>query len=177
MAINLEKDEYIVFEVRKHWFSLVTPAFIILAATLFPVVLYSIFSLLPVEIESENNLNVLFLFLYTNWIIILWVISFIIWTDYYLDVWVITNKNVIDIEQKGIFHREISTTRLSRIQDVNSEVRGLFQTFLNFGDITIQNAGNDRQFKISNINNPTLVRENIEKAISNYNKVIEHSVL
>ena len=177
MAINLEKDEYIVFEVRKHWFNLVAPGLLILAGTLFPVVVYAIISSLPFQIESEHSLAVLFLFLYVNWIIVLWVIAFIIWTDYYLDVWIITNKNLIDVEQKGVFHREISTTRLSRIQDVNSEIKGLFQTFLNFGDLTIQNAGTNHQFKITGINNPVMVRENIEKAISQYNQTMERSVL
>jgi uncharacterized membrane protein YdbT with pleckstrin-like domain len=77
----------------------------------------------------------------------------------------------------GVFHREISTTRLARIQDINSEVKGVFQTFLNFGDVTIQNAGMDRQFVIRGIENPVSVRENLEKAISQYNHTMSNSVL
>lgn len=177
MAINLEKDEYIVFEVRKHWFNLVPPAFFILAATLLPIVGYAIFSSLPVVFESDHNLTVLFLFLYTNWLIVLWVIAFVIWTDYYLDVWIVTNKNLIDVEQKGIFHREISTTRLARIQDVNSEVKGFFQTMFGFGNLSIQNSGSTEQFKIYGIQNPVEVREKIEKVISENHQIIINSTL
>ncbi len=177
MSLNLEKDEYIVFEVRKHWFTLIFPAILVFFAALIPVFIYSFFSILPVNLVSEYNLTILFLFLYVNWVMVLWVISFVIWTDHYLDVWIITNKNLIDIEQQGIFNRDISTTRLSRIQDITSEVRGMFQTFLNFGDLTIQTAGVDRQFTISGIENPVNVRENLEKAITQYNKTIEQSTL
>jgi len=109
--------------------------------------------------------------------LILWVVAFVIWTDHYLDVWVITNKNLIDVEQQGIFHREISTTRLSKIQDVSSEVRGIFQTFLNFGDLTIQTAGIHHKFKISGIVDPVTVRTNLEKIITEYNHHIQNSSL
>jgi len=177
MAIVLEKDEYIMFEVRKHWFTLFPPALFIVAAALIPVIAYSFFTVLPIKLESDYNLTILFLFLYTNWITILWITAFMIWTDHFLDVWIITNKNLIDVEQLGVFHREISTTRLSRIQDINSEVKGFVPTFLNFGDITIQTAGSDRQFVIKGIENPISVRENLEKAISNYNQTLNQSTL
>lgn len=177
MAINLEKDEYIIFEVRKHWFTLVGPGIFICAAALLPIFIYSIFSALPVVIESEKNITVLFLFLYSIWVLVLWVIAFIIWTDHYLDVWIVTNKNLIDVEQQGIFHREITTTRLNRIQDINSEVRGMFQTFLNFGDVSIQNAGTNKQFIIKGVENPANVRENIEKAVSQNNSSINMASL
>lgn len=177
MAINLEKDEYVVFEVRKHWFTLVVPGIFIIAGALIPIFAYSFLSLLPFKLESDYNLTILFIFLYINWLIVLWVTAFMIWTDYFLDVWIITNKNLIDVEQIGVFHREISTTRLSRIQDVNSEVKGLFPTFLNFGNLSIQTAGSNTEFKIVGIDNPIQVRENLEKAISQYNQMISNSSL
>ncbi|MBP9763214.1 MAG: PH domain-containing protein [Candidatus Pacebacteria bacterium] len=177
MAINFEKDEYVIFEVRKHWFTLFSPALLILVGSILPIFIYSIFSALPIAIESDKPLIVLFLFLYSIWILALWVISFVIWTDHYLDVWIITNKNLIDVEQRGIFHREITTTRLTRIQDINSEVQGMFQTFLNFGDLTIQNAGTDRKFTIKGVEDPANVRENIEKAISQNNEAIKMATL
>jgi len=177
MAIELEKDEYIMFEVRKHWFNLVVPSIFIITAMLIPIFIYSLFSILPVKIESDYNITILFLFLYVNWLIVLWIAAFIIWTDYYLDVWIITNKNLIDVEQFGFFHRQISTTRLARIQDVNSEVKGLFQTFLNFGNLSIQTAGSNTEFRIVGIDNPIQVRENLEKAISQYNQTFAHASL
>lgn len=177
MAIELEKDEYIIFEVRKHIFTMFLPAIFILSAALLPIFVYSFASLLPFHIESENNLTVLFLFFYILWLLVLWVVAFVIWTDHFLDVWIVTNKNLIDVEQKGIFNREISTTRLTRIQDINCEVNGFMPTFLNYGNLTVQNSGSNREFKIDGIENPISVREKMEKAITSYSKSVEQSTI
>ena len=92
-------------------------------------------------------------------------------------MWIITNKNLIDVEQKGVFNREISTTRLSRIQDINTEVNGFFPTFMNFGNLSVQTAGTFKVFSITGIENPINVREKMEKAITDYTKSIEQSTI
>lgn len=177
MAINLDKDEYIMFEVRKHWFTLVGSGLFLLLLIFIPIFIYSLVPVLPFQLESDHNLLIMFLFLYVNWLIVIWVAGFMIWTDHYLDVWIITNKNLINVEQIGVFHREISTTRLGRIQDVSSEVSGLAQTFLNYGSLSIQNAGSNSEFKISGIENPIQVSENLEKAITQYKDTMSNSTL
>lgn len=170
MSINLEKDEYIIFEVRKHWFNIFNSILISFIAALVPIFLYSIFSALPLDLKiiSDKNITVLFLFLYTIWILMVWIYAFISWTNYYLDVWILTNKNLIDVEQKDIFHREIATMRLSKIQDIKSEVKGLIQTFFNFGSLTVQTSGLDKEFVIHGIENPNHVREQIEKILTQF---------
>lgn len=168
MAINLEKDEYIIYEVRKHWFVLVRSFVFAFVAILAPIFLYSILTVLPIEFKSEGNVITLFLFLYTIWVFIIWIFIFISWTNYYLDVWILTNKNLIDVEQIDIFHREIATMRLSKIQDITSEVRGLIPTFLNFGSLKIQTSGLEQEFIINGVENPNQVREQIEKILTQY---------
>ena len=85
------------------------------------------------------------------------------WTLYYLDVWIITDKRIIDIEQKGIFNREISTFRTDNIQDVTIEIRGIIGTFLKFGDIHIETASENNSFVIREALNPERVKEVILK--------------
>lgn len=168
MSINLEKDEYIIFEVRKHWFILLQSMFFSLLALLAPIFMYAIISALPIEFISEHNPIILFLFLYSIWFLMVWIFIFVSWTNYYLDVWILTNKNLIDIEQIDIFHREIATMRLSKIQDVKSEVKGFVQTFFNFGSLTVQTSGLDKEFVIRGIENPNNVREQIEKILTQF---------
>lgn len=168
MSINLEKDEYIIYEVRKHWFVLARSMFFAFFAILIPLFLYSAITVLPIEFKTEHNVIVLFLFLYTIWILIIWMFIFVSWTNYYLDVWILTNKNLIDVEQIDIFHREIATMRLAKIQDITSEVRGLLPTFLNFGSLKIQTSGLEQEFIIHGVENPNQVREQIEKILSQY---------
>ena len=75
---------------------------------------------------------------------------FYFWADYYLDMWIITTERIIDINQLGLFSREISEIPLRHVQDVTIEVHGIIETFLKFGTIKIQTAG-EREFTIDTV--------------------------
>lgn len=166
MSITFDKDEHIIFEIRKHWFVLAKQVTFAFFAFFMPPVLYAIVSILPIELITPGNGIILFLFFYGVWLLITLMVTFVFWTDYYLDVWVITNKNLIDIEQKGLFNREIATMQLSKIQDVTSEQRGIIASLLNFGDLHVQTAGNEREFVIRSVNTPDILRKQLNDALN-----------
>ena len=75
---------------------------------------------------------------------------FMFWVDYYLDMWVITSERIIDIEQKGLFRREISEFMLDKVQDITVEIPDIMATLLKYGNINIQTAG-EKSFTIKQI--------------------------
>lgn len=79
-------------------------------------------------------------FLLSIYILTLMLFLFIIWADYYLDIWIITSKRIIDIEQRGLFDRSISEFSLANVQDVTIEISGVVQTLLKFGNLHVQTA-------------------------------------
>lgn len=81
--------------------------------------------------------------------------------DYYLDITIVTNDRIIDIEQKGIFGRQISELDLARIQDVNSEVKGIIASMFNYGLVEIQTAGDEANFEMADAHDPHGVRQRI----------------
>ena len=168
MAVVFDKDEHILFEVRKHWFVLAKETTIGFFAFIGPAIFYAIFSVLPIEVNTPGNGIVLFLFIYCLWLIIVWIFLFIAWTDYYLDVWIITNKKLIDVEQKGLFNREIATMQLSKIQDVTSEQKGIVASMLVFGDLHVQTAGREKEFVIRNVKDPNSLRKQLNDALVKY---------
>lgn len=91
---------------------------------------------------------------YAIWLLVLWVMFFIEWTDYYLDMIVITDKRIIDVEQKGFFHREVTSFLYDQIQDITVETRGVVRTFFKFGDLHIQTAGHNHEIIIKDAANP-----------------------
>lgn len=95
---------------------------------------------------------------YSLWLLILWIMFFMEWTDYYLDLWVITNKRIIDAEQKGFFHREVTSFLYGQIQDITVETRGLIETFFKFGTLHIQTAGHNREIVIRDAHHPEEAR-------------------
>ncbi len=153
----LKDGEKVLFEVRRHWFVIVSESAFIILLALIPFVVLGVSStahLLP-------QFFYVVLFLCVGWLLILWSIFFIIWTNYYLDVWIVTDQRIIDIEQFNLFNRTVSEFRLDRVQDITIKVNGLIATILGFGDIHIQTAGEMEKFLIRSAPHPYEVKDRI----------------
>ena len=161
-ALHLDLGESVILEVRKHWIVFAGHAVGLLFSAFLPFILFAIFKIfIPISpsISFPGNNSALFLFFYTLWILALWVSFFVNWTKYYLDVWYVTEKRIIIVDQKRLFDREISNIRFDKIQDVTVEVDGFIPTFLNFGNIKVQTASEDNtEFFLSVVRNPEIVR-------------------
>jgi uncharacterized membrane protein YdbT with pleckstrin-like domain len=70
------------------------------------------------------------LFAQNFFMLVIWIYGFMIWIDYYFDIWIITSERIINIEQKGMFTRKVSELRFQKIQDVTTEVIGFLPTIL-----------------------------------------------
>lgn len=174
-ALHLDIDEHVVFEVRKHWIVFVGYALLLLFMCIVPVILFELIKLFVPNILDFNfhgNKGALFLFFYSLWLLFLWVSFFIEWTKYYLDVWYVTEKRIIAIDQKNIFHREISNLHFNKIQDVTLEIQGFISTMLKFGNIRVQTASEDsKEFFMTSVRHPEEVRRVI---FSHQNKLSDH---
>jgi hypothetical protein len=159
--LNLDKEEKVLLEVRKHWFVFFAEGFFLALAAIIPVIFYKTFtSLIPISLGMTTNVSALAIFLYSIWVLILWIAFFVQWTNYYLDVWYVTQKRIIDVEQRRLFHREVSSIRFDKIQDITVEVKGILATFLNIGNIKVQTAGeNSQDFIMNSADAPDRVRE------------------
>jgi uncharacterized membrane protein YdbT with pleckstrin-like domain len=151
--------------VRKHWFVLLLELAIPIIALPLPFLLYDVVSgqefVIGAKTVSVALPEALLSFFGAVWALIIWMKLFGIWTDYYLDTWVITNKRIVDIEQKGFFRRHTGSFRMERIQDVTIEINGILATLLRFGDIHVQTAGESREFVIKGIPKPKRLKEEI----------------
>lgn len=60
------------------------------------------------------------------------------WISWHFSVYIVTDQRLIQITQKGLFHRSMVGLGLNQIQMVNYEVAGMQETLLGFGTIVIQ---------------------------------------
>lgn len=152
--LTFADDERVIILLRRHWWVLVGPAALTAALFLLPPIavttLPRLFPNWPWEI-----LVLLSDVLFYAYLLLLLAFVFLVWTDYYLDVWIITNKRIIDIEQKGLFNRKISEFSIDRVQDVSIQVHGIIETLLKFGSIKVDTAGHS-EFVIEDV--PDLYR-------------------
>jgi hypothetical protein len=78
----------------------------------------------------------------------------IIWIMYYLNILVVTNERIVDITQTSLLSHTVSELHLSRIEDVTAEVKGLLPTFLNYGNLYVQTAGETERFVFDRVPDP-----------------------
>jgi len=105
------------------------------------------------ELFADINQEVS-LFVQNFFMLAVWMYSFMIWIDYYFDIWIITSERIINIEQRGMFTRKISELRFKKIQDVTAEVIGFLPSVLNYGDVRIQTAGEKEEFIFRTVSDP-----------------------
>jgi len=161
--IALLENERIVLKRRRHWLVVVLELVPIVLAAIFPLAALVIGSTLPMGETIISQYPSFIIFFLAAWWLLLWSIFFIIWTNYYLDILVVTNKRIIDIEQLGLFARDIAEVRMENIEDVKTEVVGIVASLLDMGNVHIQTAGEARELVVKRIANPHKVREIISK--------------
>ena len=162
-------NEKILLVLRRHWFDIFSQfifIFILLGLLFGSFGLYFI----SYPISENSSFKILLAFGQNLFFIFLWMISFIIWIDYYFDIWIVTDRRIVNVEQHGLFNRETSELELEKIQDIATDVRGIIPTFLNYGDIQVQTAGEQEKFLFHNIPDPYSVKNLIMNLQKNFEK-------
>ncbi len=158
--IKLQPDETYSLVVRKHWFVFVRSAFAVFLATLFLWVAIGV-------IFQVIEINEALIRFWQAFVALMGILSlFVIWTNYWLDMWIVTNKRIVHVDQKTLFSRTVIATRIDRVQDVKAKVSGIIETMLGFGDLQVQTAGaSSANMFISGIPDPNNVRREILKRL------------
>ena len=85
------------------------------------------------------------------------------WISWHFSVFIVTDQRLIQITQKGLFHRSVVDMSLGQIQMVNYEIAGLEQTLLGFGTIVMQTLVGD--LVIHEIHHPDKMQKKILESL------------
>jgi len=162
--IGQRDDEEILLIIHRHWFNILVHFLGLIFAGL--VLVFGSFSLFWFSIDITTLINSQLVdFLVNTLILFIWLFFFFLWIDVWFDVWIVTNRRIINIEQKGMFVREISELQIDKIQDVTSEVIGVIPSILNFGNVSVQTAGEQEHFEFYQVPDPTGIKNMISHII------------
>jgi uncharacterized membrane protein YdbT with pleckstrin-like domain len=159
---TINSDEKIIKVIHRHPIVFVFSILGFIGAIVFPIVFYYFFSGI-VNIEGQQFIYFLKI-LYYLWVLVIWTVMYVSWTDYYLDTWTITDKRIIDINQNGLFSRQVSALHIDKVQDVSVEIKGVLWTLLGIGNVKVQTAGSDDVFVIPDVQSPNKIKELISGA-------------
>lgn len=180
--IQLEEGERVLNTVRKHWFIITLELLGVALMAALPIVLFlSTYFIPSIEILLANALTgqfSLITYAIASWLLLTSLMGFTIWTNYYLDLWVITDRRIIVIDQIAFFNRKVSSFRLERLQDIKVIVKGLIPTLLNFGTIRAQTAGaNESNFASTAMPDPRGVQSTIQSAMDERLKALNGNII
>lgn len=77
------------------------------------------------------------------------------WIHWYYSVFIVTDQRLIQITQKGLFHRSFVDLGLKQIQSLNYEINGLQATLLGYGTILVQTYMGD--LVVHNVHRPAKI--------------------
>jgi hypothetical protein len=166
---ELEPGEHEVIEARKHWFIFLAELLPFAIMAILPFALPKVLTMVPALApygEYFNYQTVVPRAVLGVWLLIAWTLAWSTFTRYYLNAWILTNKRIVAIKQRGWFSRSVSSLFLSRIQDVTTDVHGVLYSLLNVGDITVQSAGAVDEFHMRGIPRAEQMRNIILKYVS-----------
>lgn len=167
---NQLPDEKVVKIIRKDLFILLKRIFLLLLLIILPLAFFYLMIRIRPELLQGTISYPLVVLGTSAYYLFAWLFFFFSFIDYYLDVWIITNRRIIDIEQEGFFSRVISEQKLFRVQDVTSEVHGFFPTVLKYGDVHIQTAGTKQRFHFQEVPDPNGIRDVIIRLVERNKK-------
>lgn len=147
---NQEKNEEIELFLRQH--PVTNLAWILTALIMvFAPLLFRVFPLLGFLPQSFQTVMALAWYLLTSAFILESLFS------WFFNIYLVTNKRVIDVDFRNLIYKEVSDAGLGRIQDVTYRMGGVVRTIFNYGDVFIQTAGAAPNFEFLAVPNPDKV--------------------
>ncbi len=168
----LHPHEKVILTVRKHPLILVGRLIPLIILDALPYTLPNLGEFLT-RVSATNTIPWTQMLSFENpWVafivglywLFLWMAAFGMITNHFLDQWIVTSERIVDIDQKDFWSREVSTLLLTRVQDVEIEVHGLFHTLFGFGTVSVETAGAEPgRFRMPGLGNPRYIRDLILK--------------
>ena len=98
----------------------------------------------PVQIIFFNIMSAAFIFSYVLYNFLLW----------YFNVGIITNEQIVDIDFHGVLYKEVTGTKLEKVEEVTSKSLGYFGSLFDYGTVYVETAGADVNIEFERIPHP-----------------------
>jgi polyferredoxin len=85
------------------------------------------------------------------------------WIGWYYTVYIVTDRRIIEIKQKGLFDRRVEEWQLDGISNVNYHIGGFQAVLFGYGDITARTYIGDLTMKT--IHKPADIHEKLVEAV------------
>ena len=149
----IDPNEQVQSVVRQHWINIVPVIGSLLLITVVGLVGFYLLGRYGDRLHGPHIMTIAVLALLALMALGL-VLAYVSWTIYTQNGLIITNKNVYQVTQNSLFDCKMSQFSLERLEDVSAAQSGMLANILNFGDVTIETAGEEENFVFRQAPNP-----------------------
>lgn len=149
---SVSPDEHVMAVAYQHPFGII----FIYAATLICLAfaLISTSLLLPELVGNSDRAYALLTIVSIVIAILVGVLLLLATVVYRQSKLTVTDRNVVQVLQKGLMIRKVSQLSLANVEDVTSEQKGIFATMFDYGTLKIETAGEQANFTFNYCPNP-----------------------
>lgn len=156
-----ETDEVVDLFLRQHWILNVPWLFFSLLGLALPLILLMLDQFLGTNYVFRIPFDIILggIIVWYMLIMAYALESFLFW---YFNVYIITNKHLVDINFYNLLNRQVLEIRTANIEGVTSKMRGLIGSFFSFGDVNVRTAAEHQVVTFDRVPNPDFVADRIQ---------------
>ena len=145
-------EEKILLLLRAHPITNLGWIFLTLLTLSLPFIIPRFLPFLGIQTNSIPS-SYWFVFLIMDFLLALTIIfeGFLYW---YFNVYIVTTKNIIDVDFHSILFKNIDVAPLRNIEDTSSSMGGILHSIFHYGNVFIQTAGTSRNIDFINVPRP-----------------------
>lgn len=155
-----EDNEHINLLLRQHWFTNIGWVAAAFLAAISPVLLIGM-RLFSIELPFLIPGDVMFTMLVV-WYLLIFAYAIEKFLFWYFNIYVATDHRLIDVVSHTLMSRDITEAHLIDVQSVKSQVRGIFGSLFNFGDVIIETAAKKQNIEFLAVPRPDFVSDRIQ---------------
>jgi hypothetical protein len=115
------------------------------------------------QVYSSDSLSSFFLRVALAIPLLVFAAWFYRWIGWYYTVYIVTDRRILEIKQKGFFTRKVNEWQLQGISNVNYEIGGFQAVLFGYGDIIARTYIGDLEMKT--IHKPAEIHEQLVAAV------------
>lgn len=158
---NKLHEEIMLLFLRRHFMTNLPWVLKAIAMALIPVIFEFLgsFGLYSTDFVETAGKTIIYFFYY------FFIFSGYIFVNYmtwFYNISLVTNIRIIDIDFSDIVYENVAATKISQLEDVNYKQIGIVRSVFDYGDVSIQTAGTQRNFEFLAVPHP----ENVIRIIN-----------
>jgi hypothetical protein len=152
------QNEHIILLLRQHPLTQVKWVLIALIMLVLPVffMFSNIFDFLPLAFKLGG---------FMGWMLLVIGFSLESFLKWFYHVFIITDERIIDLDFISMVHKDVSITKIDRIEDITYLKIGFIASLFDFGTVLIQTAATQQQIQFENVPRPSRVTSLLNELI------------